>query len=231
MNENNSPRFNPNSDRFKGALALAAELHADQTRKSTDIPYVEHLLGVASIAIEYGAGEDEAIAALLHDAAEDRGGRSVLDMIRERFGSAVADIVESCTDTFEDPKPDWIVRKVRYVAHVRESTPSARLVSAADKLHNARAILRDYRAIGDEVFKRFKRSKYHVLWYYRSLAREFLFMDDNELNKELGRVSEELERLVFSGSPPEELAERDKVYDELDALVRNARAGEHSNLT
>jgi (p)ppGpp synthase/HD superfamily hydrolase len=176
-------------------------------------------MGVSSNAIEYGGGEDEAIAALLHDAPEDCGGRPVLEEIRARFGDRVADIVEACTDTFEEPKPEWIERKVQYVAHVKHSTPQARLVSAADKLYNVTAILRDYRAIGEKVFERFKKTKWHVLWYYRSLARAFLSAEDNELNREFARTVAELESLVEADSKPEELEVRDKVYRELDNKV------------
>jgi GTP pyrophosphokinase len=213
------PRFNSSSTRFVGALGWAAELHAGQTRKGTNVPYIAHLLGVSSNAIEYGGGEDEAIAALLHDAPEDCGGKPMLEDIRTRFGDAVAGIVEACTDTFEDPKPEWIVRKAQYVAHLDAASPAARLVSASDKLYNASAILKDYRIIGEAVFERFKESKWHVLWYYRSLASKFLAIENNELNRELRRVVEELEGLVIAGSPSHERLSRSRIYHELDAKV------------
>src|SRR5437764_1275761 len=120
------------SERFYKALTYAARLHARQKRKQTDIPYVSHLLAVAGIAIEHGANEDEAIAALLHDAAEDQGGKPTLDAIRKRFGQQVATIVEGCSDTMEQKKPAWQARKTRYIAHVRDASPSIRLVSASD---------------------------------------------------------------------------------------------------
>lgn len=137
------------SERFTDAMRFAAERHADHVRKGSDIPYVAHLLGVASIALEYGAGEDEAIGALLHDAVED--GKATLSEIRDRFGAAVAAIVAGCSDTDVKPKPDWRPRKEAYVAHIPMASPSVQLVSAADKLHNARDILRDYRDVGEAL--------------------------------------------------------------------------------
>lgn len=228
MTEPIEPRFSANSPRFRAALGYAAELHDRQTRKATDIPYIAHLMGVSSIAIEYGAGEDEAIAALLHDAVEDCGGRSVLDTIRSRFGPLVADIVEACTDTFEHPKPEWIERKARYVAHLPYAASEARRVSAADKLYNATAILRDYRRIGFEVFDRFNKSKWHVIWYYRSLAHAFLTTEDNELNRELRRVVDDLEGLVITDSANSERLERARIYGELDTAVERAFSQEQA---
>jgi GTP pyrophosphokinase len=219
MGDKGKPRFDANSEMFQGALKLAAELHAAQAKKGTDVPYVAHLLGVASIAIEYGADEDQAIAALLHDAPEDCGGRPILEMIRQRFGKEAADIVEVCTDTFDDPKPDWVTRKVEYLVHLKEAGPEARLVSAADKLHNARAILKDYRAEGEKVFDRFKRSKWHTMWYYRRLADAFTAFArqgemESELAHELDRVVGELEAETGEGPG------KDEVFRELDEEVR-----------
>jgi (p)ppGpp synthase/HD superfamily hydrolase len=222
MKEKQVPRFNSNSERFRDAFALAAELHADQTRKSTDIPYIAHLMGVSSIAIEYGGDEDQAIAALLHDAAEDCGGLPILELIRDRFGDVVADIVESCTDTFEEPKPEWIERKVRYLAHVASASPAARLVSAADKLFNVRSILKDFRTEGEAVFDRFKKSKFHVLWYYRRLADAYTRADPkSELPKELDRVVTELEEMAVGVN---DRVAMERVYDELDREVARAAA-------
>jgi GTP pyrophosphokinase len=133
---------------FTQALVFANELHHAHWRKKPSIPYVSHLLAVASIVLEYGGDEDEAIAALLHDAVEDRGGRPTLERIKRRFGSAVADIVQACSDAEVKPKPPWRERKERYIEHVTAASASVRLVSAADKLHNARSILKDYREIG-----------------------------------------------------------------------------------
>ncbi len=189
------------SSRFDEALGFAARLHAVQTRKGTGIPYVAHLLGVASIALEYGADEDEAIAALLHDAVEDQGGRVTGERIREVFGDRVAGIVTECSDSDATPKPPWRARKERYLAHLREASPSARLVSASDKLHNARAILADYRQQGEALWERFNARGEEILWYYRALARTFGEVGPPPLAEELGRVVAELDRLVARGQP------------------------------
>lgn len=182
--------------RLQQALVYAAALHAGQTRKGTEeIPYIGHLLGVCSLTLEAGGDEDQAIAALLHDAPEDQGGRETLAEIRARFGDRVADIVDACTDTYEDPKPDWRTRKERYLQHLPDSSPDALLVSCADKLYNTRAILQDQRRIGGEVFKRFTADKQAVLWYYRSLADAFAASElESWLVDELLQTIEELER-------------------------------------
>lgn len=213
------PRFN--SARFREALIFAAQLHAAQPRKGTDIPYVAHLLGVASIAIEYGADEDEAIAALLHDAAEDQGGEATLERIRALFGSRVAKIVDGCTDSVEDPKPDWTMRKAKYIVHLQSASKSVRLVSAADKLYNVRSTLKDYREIGDAVFDRFrKKTKYHTLWYYRRLAQKFVQLGPKQLAYELSRTVADLERLVEVTSGVRYSEERETIWKELDTEIR-----------
>jgi hypothetical protein len=159
------------SDRFSRAFDFATVVHASQPRKGTRIPYLAHLMGVASLVLEHGADEDTAIAALLHDAPEDQGGRAMLAQIRARFGDRVEKIVEGCTDTFEEPKPAWRERKEAYIAHLRDDADLATcLVSAADKLHNARAILHDIRNRGLEVFRRFRVSQGSSGWYYGSVA-------------------------------------------------------------
>jgi GTP pyrophosphokinase len=189
----------PLTTRFSDALVLACELHRTQARKATQIPYVAHLLAVAGLALEHGATEDEAIAALLHDAVEDQGGAATARKIRERFGDDVADIVVSVSDTDVVPKPPWRARKEKYIAHVRTATASARLVSACDKLHNARTILADYRIVGDEVWTRFKGGKAGTLWYYRALVVALREADASKrmagLLDELGRVVDDLESL------------------------------------
>lgn len=148
-------------------------IHAGQIRKGTDIPYLAHLLGVTSIALEYGANELEAISALLHDAGEDAGGRGRIEDIRLRFGNEVADIVQGCTDSEVVPKPEWRKRKEIYLARPPSASYSVRLVSASDKLHNARAILRDYRTQGEKLWSRFTGGKGGTLWYYRELINAF----------------------------------------------------------
>ena len=167
------------TDRFTLALTTAADLHTGQTRKGTAIPYIAHLLGVTSIALTHGADEDEAIAALLHDAIEDApprlGAAGVRRQLHEQFGPRVVEIVEGCTDTDVTPKPAWLTRKQAYVAHVAGLPPSVVLVSAADKLHNAGAILADFRAIGHDVWRRFNRDAGMpgVLGYYRGLVSAY----------------------------------------------------------
>lgn len=182
--------------RFEDALVLTHQLHAKQKRKGTAIPYVGHLLAVAAIVIENGGTEDEAIAALLHDAIEDAGGDDVRHVIRQRFGENVLAIVEGCTDTDQTPKPPWRKRKEDYIAHVRHASPSVRLVSMADKLHNARSILQDYRVHGESVWKRFSGGKEGSLWYYRALVDVFREGHSSPLLDELERVVSTLESLA-----------------------------------
>src|ERR1700712_5106795 len=158
------------STRFDEALRYASTLHRTQTRKGGDVPYVGHLLAVASLVIEGGGTETQAIAGLLHDAVEDQGGAPILAEIREKFGEDVAVIVAECSDTDEVPKPPWKPRKERYIAHLKTASEATVLVSLADKLDNARAILRDYRDIGEGLWTRFSEHDPHEhLWYYESL--------------------------------------------------------------
>jgi (p)ppGpp synthase/HD superfamily hydrolase len=182
--------------RFRKAMVYAACLHAGQTRKRTDRPYIGHLLGVTAIVLENGGDEDEAIAALLHDAVEDQGGVITLEAIRRKFGQHVARIVEGCTDSFTTPKPPWRERKENYLAKLRTAPPDVRLVSAADKLNNAREILRDYRVEGETIWARFNGGKDGTLWYYRELVRIFRAAGTNPLVDELGRVVAELAHLA-----------------------------------
>lgn len=184
------------SERFTDALTFATQLHTNQTRKGGGVPYISHLLGVASIALEYGANEDEAIAALLHDAIEDQGGAATREEIRHRFGDVVTEIVDGCTDSDQTPKPPWLQRKEAYIAHVPTASASVRLVSAADKLHNVWSILKDYRLLGDAVWERFQGGKDGTLWYYRSLVKAFHTAESTPLVEEFERVVDELERLV-----------------------------------
>ena len=188
------------STRFDEALVLAARLHAKQMRKGTSIPYIAHLLAVASIVLEQGGSEDEAIAALLHDAIEDQGGTPTRQLIRERFGEDVVEIVNGCTDTESMPKPPWRARKEAYIAHLADAPAPVRLVSAADKLHNARAILADYRAIGETLWERFNGGKEGTLWYYRSLVMVLRNAERTPLVEELERVVSEIEMLAAQNS-------------------------------
>jgi (p)ppGpp synthase/HD superfamily hydrolase len=148
---------------------------------------------VASIALEYGADEDEAIAALLHDAVEDAGGHERLEDIRSRFGQHVAEIVADCTDAYVVPKPPWKERKDKYIDHIGQASKSARLVSAADKLHNVRSIMKDYRVEGEALWSRFNGGKEGTLWYYRALVEVFRSIKNDALIDELDRVVREIE--------------------------------------
>ena len=191
-----APAMQLASRRFIDALGYAARLHARQIRKRTGRPYIGHLLGVASIVIEYGADEEMAIAALLHDAPEDQGGLPRLREIQRRFGERVAHIVDGCTDTYEDPKPPWLERKRAYIERVAKETEEVRLVSAADKLSNTREILHDFRLQGDSVFERFTGKKQDTLWYYRALVEAFRRAGNHPVFDELDGVVSELERLA-----------------------------------
>jgi len=184
------------TQRFKEALDYALELHGDQQRKGSDTPYVAHLLAVASLVLEDGGDEEQAIAALLHDAPEDQGGLETLAAIRQRFGDRVADIVHGCTDTYDTPKPPWRRRKERYLEHLRSASEEVRRVSLADKLHNGRSILTDLLRSGDDVWVRFNGGKDGTLWYYRSLLQVFRSMSDSPLVTELGWVLQRIESLI-----------------------------------
>jgi (p)ppGpp synthase/HD superfamily hydrolase len=182
--------------RLRKAMVYASCLHAGQTRKVPHRPTIGHLLGVASLVLQNGGDEDQAIAALLHDAIEDAGGSITLGAIEKKFGARVERIVESCTDSFRSPKPPWRERKEKYIAHLRDAPPEARLVSAADKLYNAREILFDYRALGESLWPRFHGGKEGTLWYYRELVKAFRAAGGNPLVDELDRVVTELENLA-----------------------------------
>jgi GTP pyrophosphokinase len=177
--------------RFHDALGYAMELHATQVRKGTTIPYLAHLLAVASLVIEQGGTEDEAIAALLHDAIEDQGGAPTREEIRRRFGDTVVTIVDGCTDAEVCPKPPWQERKEAYIAHLRYTPPAVHLVSIADKLHNARTILADYRTLGDDLWTRFNGGREGTLWYYRALLEVF-----REVGTAPAAYIDELERVI-----------------------------------
>lgn len=164
------------TERFSCAFELAAKAHFGQTRKGTAIPYISHPMAVASIALEYGADEDQAIAALLHDAVED-GGAVYAKIILETFGSRVSAIVDGCTDGVpgaDGKKGPWEERKANYLQHLRSASDDVLLVSAADKLHNIRSITSDLEAIGVEVFRRFSSPMERTIWYYESLATVYL---------------------------------------------------------
>jgi (p)ppGpp synthase/HD superfamily hydrolase len=164
-------------------------------RKGTNIPYVTHLLAVAAIVGENGGTEDEVIAALLHDAIEDQGGATAREEIRRRFGDAVVSIVDGTSDTDVVPKPPWSERKRNYVAHLRDASRSVLLVSAADKLHNARSILKDLRAEGEAAWLRFNAGREDQIWYYKALVDAFREAGGLEnLVEELDEIVENIEK-------------------------------------
>lgn len=185
------------TERFDDALRYAAKLHRTQIRKGGDIPYLGNLLSTASLVVEAGGTETQAIAALLHDAVEDQGGPPVLAEIERRFGPDVAKIVDECSDTDVVPKPPWEPRKQAYIDHLHYVSEATILVSLADKVDNARALLRDYQLDGDEVWQRFSVHEPHKhLWYFRALHAIYRDKNSTWLVDELDRVLGELENLV-----------------------------------
>ena len=158
------------SERFAEAVAMANELHSGQFRKGTKIPYISHPLIVAGTVLQNGGDEDEAIAAVLHDTVEDCGGKPVMEKIRQRFGEKIAGLVSGCTETDVQPKPPWRERKERYIQNIKSASPSVRLISCADKLHNAASILSEYKKVGAKVWDRFKGDKSETLWFYSAMV-------------------------------------------------------------
>jgi len=188
--------------RFDLALHFASGLHHAQRRKGTDTPYIAHLMSVAALVLESGGDEDQAIAALLHDAMEDQGGPPTLKMIRQLFGDRVAETVRECSDSESvdpDTKEPWHRRKQAYLTHLSTASTDALLVSVADKLHNARTVLSDYRQIGDEIWRRFNKesSKKDQLDFYRGLVTTFRGTSaPPQMVEELDRVVTALEQLA-----------------------------------
>jgi (p)ppGpp synthase/HD superfamily hydrolase len=187
------------SERFLTAVALAMEVHGDTRRLGTEIPYLAHLLVVTGLVLEDGGDEDEAIAAMLHDAVEDGGGRPLLERIARTFGPRVAAIVEGCSDSLElEPATPWIERKRRYLAHLPEVTDDAILrIVIADKVHNARSIVRDYREEGHALWERFtQKTAREQLWYYGGLLTFFESRRPGPLTEDLRIALGELSELV-----------------------------------
>ncbi len=192
------------TNRFQEAIGLAADLHADQVRKGTDIPYIGHLLSVAGLVLEFGGDEPQAIAAVLHDLVEDQahklgGADSAYAEIDTRFGPEARRIVACCTDAEGDGtgiKPPWKQRKIAYIDHIQKIDGRAALVSICDKIHNARSISSDLRHVGLSAFDRFSADRDSVLWYYRSLADAFLTYHASPAATEFAHVVDELERGV-----------------------------------
>ena len=187
------------TSRFEEAMVFAHQLHASQTRKGTSIPYIAHLLAVTALVITDGGDEDEAIAALLHDAVEDQGGLKTLQEISSRFGKRVAMIVDGCTDAYSSPKPPWRERKERYIEHLKHAPSEVQRVSLADKLHNARSILRDLHQNGEDTWNRFSGGKDGTLWYYHSLVQVFQRQVNSPMVGELVQVVNEIDSLSQKG--------------------------------
>ncbi|MFL5892111.1 MAG: HD domain-containing protein [Solirubrobacterales bacterium] len=183
-------------ERFVDALGYVTRVHSGQLRGSDEQPYIAHLLRVTGLVIQDGGSEDEAIAALLHDAVEDQGGLDRLADIRERYGHFVADIVDECTDSYGDPKPPWRRRKEAYIASLDSASAGALLVSIADKLDNTRSMIRGYRIRGAEQWSRTGKTAEDVHWYYGTLARRFCELRPGPLADELTRTVAELDGVL-----------------------------------
>jgi GTP pyrophosphokinase len=196
------------TDRFDRALHLATDHHRAQLRKGTEIPYVSHLFGVTALVLEMGGGENETIAALLHDAVEDGGGEPMLERIRSEFGDDVARIVRANSDTIVEPKPPWLARKQAYVASISGKQADELRVSLADKLHNTRAILRDFRTHGNFVWERFSAGERGVRWYYRAMHQALSERRDDlgaaalPVLDDLGWTVDEIDRLATARRSP-----------------------------
>lgn len=188
-----------NHQRLADAFTFATIAHAEQKRKGTTIPYVSHLMSVSALVLEHGGDEDQAIAGLLHDVIEDCGA-AYEPIIREQFGERVTRIVRACTDADTTPKPPWQQRKTTYLQHLEQESPEVLLVSACDKLHNARAIVSDQHAIGQTVFERFSATQAQVLWYYESLAEIYLSKMPGRLADEVARNVDHMHAMAGGGS-------------------------------
>jgi hypothetical protein len=200
----------PTGDVVDLAFRVAREGHRGHTRKGTTIPYLAHLMSTAAIVWEHGGTDEQAAAALLHDYVEDQGGQTALDQLRTEFVDhpIVFEIVEACSDAVPaagEDKPPWIKRKTTYLAHLGEQPAHVLLVSAADKLHNARSILADYRLVREELWARFNLGRPYQLWYYEELARVFETYLPGPLADELARAISELRRLVLDAVPTADL--------------------------
>ena len=180
------------SARFQAAILMALNKHENQKRKGSKTPYFAHLMSVCALVLENCGAENQAIAALLHDAPEDQGGKEVLEEIRQAFGEEVARIVDGCTDTYETPKPEWCPRKQAYLDKLKTAPDDILLVSLADKVHNARCIVRDIKLNGDEIWGEFNGGKDGTLWYYQELADIFDHSPYPALRTELRNLVNEI---------------------------------------
>jgi len=183
------------TNRFADAFALANQLHASQYRKQTTIPYISHLMSVSALVLEMGGNEDEAIAALFHDAVEDQGGLETLALIQDCFGETVAGLVCHCSDCFVSPKPPWQERKDQHLAKLRIALSSTLRISLADTLHNARSIQIERRLNGESIWQKFSKGKEGILWYYGSLSDIFSQRFDCAWSQELAEIIEDWQTL------------------------------------
>ncbi len=158
------------NDRFEQALILAHRLHQAQVRKGLKVPYISHLMSVAALVLEDGGDEDEAIAALLHDAVEDQGGAATRELIRSQFGDRVVAIVDGCTESDQQPKPPWRERKEAHLVKLVGASTSVCRITLADKLHNVRSLLMDYQTMGEALWGKFGGGRSGTLWYYRQMV-------------------------------------------------------------
>jgi (p)ppGpp synthase/HD superfamily hydrolase len=186
------------SDRFSAAFSEALRLHQNQQRKATGTPYIAHLMSVAALVLENGGSEDQAIAALLHDAVEDAGGLDTLHAIREQFGPYVAELVDGCTDSYTQPKGEWKPRKEAYLDKLQIASDDVKLISLADKVHNARSILRDLQYNGESAWDKFTGEKKGTIWYYQTLAEIFQGSPYPMLSDELIDLVERIQTLSTS---------------------------------
>lgn len=184
------------SDRFQNAFFMAFSLHREQLRKASQTPYITHLMTVSALVLENGGSEDQAIAALLHDAVEDAGGKDTLNKIREEFGDTVAELVDGCTDSYTHPKSDWEQRKVDYLEKLRNASDEVKLISLADKVHNARSILNDLHLRGESTWDKFQGKKTGTLMYYFALAKIFDDAPYPTLKNELRNLVDEIQTLA-----------------------------------
>lgn len=184
------------TQKFEQALIYTTRLHAQQVRKATGVPYISHLLSVTALVLEAGGNEEEAIAALLHDAVEDQGGEATRTEIYHHFGERIVAIVDDCTEFRTEIKPPWQERKLHYIEQLRVGSPAARRVALADKLHNMRSLLFDYRQQGEAIWSAFSTGKEGMLWFYHSLLTMYREVAPSPMVEELARVVTELEQLL-----------------------------------
>lgn len=192
-NQNFSDHF---TARFERALVFANRMHAGQVRKYSGAPYIAHLLGVAAFVLEDGGSEDEAIAAILHDTAEDCGGEDTLEDIRQKFGEKIAKIVRECSDTLERPKPPWEERKRNHLEVLRTAMPETIRVMLADKVYNALSLLHALQDSGDQVWHKFKGGKDGTLWYFHEMLAIFRQRHSGFMVRELARLIAAIEEIV-----------------------------------